>query len=108
MFYVFKNHGQKRDKDNPNYGIFEVFFNNRQAAKKVSGEGEDSGPKKGADDVIEKKCAIAHFSNSGNERSESADKRHKTSENDCFPPVFVIEITGFFKILFIKYTRVVF
>ncbi len=102
MFDKFnRGRNQGNDDDADDY-YAEVVFDNRDIPEKESGERKGRYPKNSTGDVVGKEAEIVHMGNAGDERSESADYRDESGDDDGFRSMSFIEIIGATQIILIK------
>lgn len=90
----FNGHGQKRQNNDRQNHQLEIVPHNGNIAEEESSGSEGNHPEDGADDVEDRKVAVAHASDARDERSEGTHDGNKARKNDGLSAVLFKERVG--------------
>ena len=89
--------GQQGDENNRHDQNLEVFLDERQVAKEVSGIAKQGHPEGPADHVVHHEIIVMHLAHARHERGERPDNRHEPGDDDGLAAIFLIELMRLFQ-----------
>src|SRR3989344_7446874 len=99
----------KRERNNAYYNWNQILIDSRNNTPKIISETRNSNrPQYCSKHIIKDKISIFHSAHTSNNWSKSSYNRHKSSNKNCSPAIFLIKKMGAFYVSFIKEKRIFF